>query len=149
MFGERDYEQSLHELCVQSGLDEQVEFIGFVQDPSAALRELRVFVHASPVPEPFGQVIVEAMAAGIPAVVTDAGGAGEIVRDGEEILARLAAPGDVGELADGILELLDDPRSAREMSERALVSVRRRFPINQTAAAVMAAWDTVVREQPN
>ena len=40
-----------------------------------------VFVHASVVPEPFGQVILEAMAAGVPVAAAAGGGASEIAAD--------------------------------------------------------------------
>ena len=144
LFGEHGYETELRRLSHELGINGSVEFTGFVDDPASALRALTVCVHASPVPEPFGQVIVEAMAAGVPTVVADAGGASEIVRDGEEVLARLAEPGSVRELADGIGWLLDHPDDALAMSDRAYWSVRRRFDIARTARAVMAAWDLVL-----
>ena len=149
MFGESEYEHSLHELCRNLDLEEAVEFTGFVADPGTALRELDVCVHASPVPEPFGQVIVEAMAAMVPTVVTDAGGASEIVHDGDHVLARLATAGRVDDIAGGIRWILDNRQDAEEMATGALDSVRRRFGIAGTAEAIMAAWDTVVGGRPS
>lgn len=144
LFGEQEYEASLRVLSKELGLQHRVEFTGFVDDPVTALVGLKACVHASPVPEPFGQVIVEAMAAGVPAVVTDAGGASEIVRDGGEVLARLATPGSARDLSEGMLWILDHRDEAEEMSSRAMASVRRRFAIQRTADAVMAAWDDVL-----
>lgn len=144
LFGEQEYERALRGLSIELGLQDRVEFAGFATDPGAALRQLTACVHASPVPEPFGQVIVEAMAARVPTVVTDAGGASEIVHDGDRVLARLAAPGSVNDLADGMRWILDHPDQADDMSTQASLSVRRRFGIEQTATAIMQAWDTVL-----
>jgi glycosyltransferase involved in cell wall biosynthesis len=143
MFGEQAFERSLRDLSIELGIAHRVAFVGFAEDPGAALRELTICVHASPVPEPFGQVIVEAMAARVPTVVTDAGGASEIVHDGDHVIARLAAPGRADQIASQIVWLLENAEGAMELSGSAFESVRRRFAIEQTAAAVMAAWDKV------
>ena len=55
MFGEQDYERSLHELVDRrSGLGERVRFRGFQEDVWPELAQLDVLVHASTIPEPFG-----------------------------------------------------------------------------------------------
>ena len=41
-----------------------------------------MLVHASVVPEPFGQVVAQGMAAGVPVVAADAGGPAEMIDDG-------------------------------------------------------------------
>jgi glycosyltransferase involved in cell wall biosynthesis len=70
------------------------------------MRALDVVVHASTQPEPFGLVIAEAMACGRPVVVSAAGGAGEIVRDGIDALA--VPPGDAAAMAEAIRRLAED-----------------------------------------
>ena len=52
-----------------------------------------MLVHASITPEPYGQVIVEAMHAGLPVIAASGGGPSEIVTDGVDGL--LYPPGDV------------------------------------------------------
>jgi glycosyltransferase involved in cell wall biosynthesis len=69
----------------QQALGLDVGWTGFVADPRVQLDDLDVLVHASPVPEPFGQVIVEAMVRGVPVVATRAGGAVEIVAPGQAL----------------------------------------------------------------
>ena len=53
--------------------------LGHVDDVVTLLEDHDVLVHCSTVPEPFGQVIVQGLAAGIPVVATDAGGPREIL----------------------------------------------------------------------
>lgn len=97
---------ALRRLAAELGVAERVGFTGFVDDAAAAMRALDVVVHASTQPEPFGLVIAEAMACARPVVVSAAGGAGEIVRDGVDALA--VPPGDVGALADALRRLAED-----------------------------------------
>ncbi len=82
LFGEEEYAGDLKTLVTELGLDGRVELRGFCDDVGAELARMDVVVHASTVPEPFGQVVVEAMAAGAAVVVPDRGGPAEVVEDG-------------------------------------------------------------------
>lgn len=95
---------------------ERVDFLGFlpqVEHPRVYARA-DVAVFPSVWNEPFGMVIVEAMASGVPVVATRGGGIPEFVDDGSSGL--LVQRGDAGELADAILRLLKDPDLRRSMS---------------------------------
>ncbi|MCL2091955.1 MAG: glycosyltransferase [Micrococcales bacterium] len=134
----------------QQALGLDVRWTGFVADPRAQLDGLDVLVHASPVPEPFGQVIVEAMVRGVPVVATRAGGAVEILQDASAAgpgLGVLVTPGDPGSLADGIASVLADPATARARAAAAHTSAVRRFDAQDTAARVSTAWHRVVPGQ--
>lgn len=157
LFDEQDFFEAIHAQALNLGIGDRVRFLGAVVDVKGLLLELTVAVHASPVPEPFGQVVVEAMAAGVPVVVTDAGGVSEILRAGEADsgeLALRAAPGNAVDLAGAISRSIADPGAARKRAESALKTVRRRFTIEQTADAVMGAWEHAshqydARERPD
>jgi glycosyltransferase involved in cell wall biosynthesis len=82
LFSESEYEAHLHELCRTLHLIDTVEFVGFVEDARARMAQLDIVVHASTIGEPFGQVIIEAMAEEKPVVATNGGGVPEIVEDG-------------------------------------------------------------------
>ncbi|HEU0080326.1 MAG TPA: glycosyltransferase, partial [Longimicrobiaceae bacterium] len=73
-----DSQRSLDELRALArtlGVEDRVGFTGYVEDSAAAMRALDVVVHASTEPEPFGLVIVEAMACGRAVIASEAGGA--------------------------------------------------------------------------
>ena len=107
MFGEDAYAASVAALVGDLGLEGRVDLRGFQADVPAELAEMDVLVHASVIPEPFGQVVVEGMAAGLPVVAANAGGPAEVVEHGRT--GFLTPPGDVGALAEQLRELRDDP----------------------------------------
>jgi glycosyltransferase involved in cell wall biosynthesis len=114
LFGREDmqYADGLHRLAADLGIADRVEFPGFQEDVAGSLQEMDVAVHASIVPEPFGQVVVEAMAAGLPVVAVDGGGPAEIVT--HELDGLLYPAGDVDVLAARLRRLAADaPLRAR------------------------------------
>jgi glycosyltransferase involved in cell wall biosynthesis len=117
LFGEDGYAASLHELCDQLGIADRVTFTGFCDDVFGALAELDVLVHASTIPEPFGQVVIEGMAAGLPVIAAAAGGPAEIITD--EVNGLLVPPNDIDALARQLLRLADDPALRHELGAQA------------------------------
>ncbi len=156
LFEDAAVEQALRSELAASPIGDRVEFTGWVDDVPRQLRRLRVLVHASPVPEPFGQVVVEAMAAGVPVIATAAGGVPEIlapnaasdpIADGvrRTHTGILVPPGDPGALARAIEWVLTHPREVSYMVARARQDAQYRFTIAQTAVAVQEAWTNAVR----
>ena len=142
LFGEDDYEASLRRRAGGADLAGSVEFAGFEADVWAALSKMTVVVHASTTPEPFGQVVVEAMAARRAVVATDAGGVRETVLNGRTGL--LVPTDDPAALAAAVARLLRDPvlrhRLAAAGRERAVAE----FHVSRTAGECLALVDEVV-----
>jgi glycosyltransferase involved in cell wall biosynthesis len=114
MFGETEYAEGLPRLAAELGIADRVEFTGFVEDVAGQLARLDVLVHCSTVPEPFGQVVIEGMAAGLPVVAADAGGPAEIVQNG--VTGLLTTMGDEGELAAALRRLAEHPQDAARLA---------------------------------
>jgi glycosyltransferase involved in cell wall biosynthesis len=91
----------IHEL----NLDGYVVYTGDVDDIKAAIRGLDILVLSSSQPEPFGGVVIEAMALSRPVVATNIGGSREQVVDG--VTGCLVTPGDPEDMARGIGWLLE------------------------------------------
>jgi len=123
LFGEEDYRDALHEQAVRLGIADRVSFRGFRPDVPAELAALDVLVHASVQTEPFGQVVVEGMAAGLAVVASDAGGPAEIISADHD--GVLVPPGDIDALATALRALVDDPDRRTELGHRARITAGR------------------------
>jgi glycosyltransferase involved in cell wall biosynthesis len=141
MFGEERYLRELQRLAAAEPLAGRVEFSGFVADTRAAYDRLTVAVAASVTPEPFGNVIIEAMARGLPVVAPAEGGPAEILTDGVDGL--LVPPRDPAALAAAILRLLGSPRSAAALAGEALRTTRARFTLEANAGRFAEVLRTV------
>jgi glycosyltransferase involved in cell wall biosynthesis len=106
LFGEERYADELRSQVSALGLDGRVDFRGFRDDIGAELAALDIVVHASVSAEPFGQVVVEAMAMGLPVIAAAAGGPAEIVD--HEVTGLLFPPGDIDALARALARLASD-----------------------------------------
>jgi glycosyltransferase involved in cell wall biosynthesis len=141
LFGENEYAASLRQQAERLGIARQVEFRGFREDVWAELNELDVLVHCSVRPEPFGQVVLEGMAAGVPVIAAAAGGPTELITDGVD--GMLTEPGDAAELAAAMRRLIDEP----ELRAKLAASARERsreFTPERTAARLLDVYRQVV-----
>lgn len=137
--------EELREEIVRLGLSDRVGLTGFIEDSAAALRSLDIVVHASTDPEPFGMVAVEAMASGKPVVVSLAGGAAEIVRDGETGLGH--RPGDVAGLASQLQRLIDCPQLRDTLAESGRRFVNAHFSQDRLAATLQPLYERLVNNR--
>lgn len=143
MFGHEEHEGEVRREIARLGLDERVELVGFTDDPAAELDAMTVAVHASPVPEPYGQVVAEAMARGVPVVATDAGGVPEIVIGGPAPVGWLVPPGDVDALAAAITAALDDPDEAERRGAAGWQRARTDLGIGPSTDTIVGVWREV------
>ena len=107
------YFEECRQLAQSSPFAGQFEFTGLVTDVAAHYRKCYVVVHASIEPEPFGMVLIEAMAEARPVVASILGAPSEIIQDGVE--GYLVDPQDPDAMAQRIITLLADPALATRM----------------------------------
>lgn len=112
--GDRDYGMKLAQLARERGVAANVRFLGHVRNVPALLESVDILVHTTS-REPFGRVVLEAMAARRPAVLFQGGGAADIVIDGET--GVVVQDGDLDGMAAAVCRLLDDPALRRRMGE--------------------------------
>ncbi len=139
LFGEEAYELEIRQLVRSLGLEDCIEFTGFRKDVAELVAAMDVLVHASITGEPFGQVIIEGMAAGKPIVATDGGGVPEIVVD--ELTGLLVPMGEHEPMARAICRLLADPVTADDMGLRGRERVKACFTIQRTAQQIQERYD--------
>jgi glycosyltransferase involved in cell wall biosynthesis len=142
MFGEDAYSDELRSQVIRLGIEDRVEFKGFVDDVEHEYERIDVLVHASTIPEPFGQVVVEGMAAGLPVVAANAGGPAEVITDGVD--GWLFPMGDVAALATRLRTLADEPARRQRLGAAA----RQRaldFSPQRVAEQVLSVYHSVLR----
>ncbi len=139
---EQDYRQELRALADDLGIAQRVTFTGHRSDVPVALAALDLLVHCSQA-EPFGRVLIEAMAMAKAVVAFADGGVPEIVQAG--VSGLLLPPGDISRLAMAMRELLDRPDLAQAMGRAGRSRVERHFNAYQTARSVEAIYAHVHR----
>ena len=116
----------LETLARELGIAPYVRFLGHRADIPDIMRQLHVLVVPSQF-EPFGRVVIEAMACGRPVVASRDGGIPEIIEEG--LTGYLVEVGDCAGFADKVLQLLADRDLWDAMSSRAVSATHERFSI--------------------
>lgn len=132
---EPDYPTELAAQIERLGVGAQVTIAGFQQDIPRWMQAMDVVVHASD-REPFGIVVIEAMALGKPVVAGAAGGPAEVITDG--VNGLLAPYGDSAAVARAVSRFLDDPGFAASCGANA-VGRAQAFEESRYARAVVQA----------
>lgn len=136
--GGRDYVIYLRNLVIEAHLQGRVTFLGAL--PKQAMPELYqqfdVSLFTSIWQEPFGRVLVEAMASGLAVVGTATGGAGEILSEGENAL--VFTPGNAADMADKITLLLDKPDLRHRLIENGRRIAQDKFDIQRMIGEIEA-----------
>lgn len=128
----------LRKLVEQLNLGGRFLFLGFQNDIPEILSDLDVFVLSS-TSEGFPLVVLEAMAAGKPVVVTRCGGPEEVVEDGRDgFLVPSANP---EKLAARIIDLVSNPGLAAAFGQRARAKVTRQFSLERMVRQYEALYE--------
>lgn len=143
VFGsEHHFREQLADLAAGLELGPFVSFLGERRDAAQLMANADIVVVPSAQPEPFGIVVVEAMALGRPIVASDAGGPREMITSGHDGL--LVRPRDPGAMADAIARLIDDPTRARQLGAQAKLTARR-FSTAAMAERVIETYRELLR----
>jgi len=138
----RNYGKELERLIEELDLQSQVRLVGFQSDVVPFLHALDVFAFASQ-SEGFGQVVIEAMAAGKPVVASRIASLTEIVVHGRTGL--LMDPANPDAFADAIAWLFTHPEEAREMGRRGQERVYSHFSAQRMADETLRLYLSLPR----
>ncbi|MNS26441.1 D-inositol 3-phosphate glycosyltransferase [compost metagenome] len=138
IFQFRAERERLQGLAAELGIADRVAFAGHREDVPAVMSAMDVFVLPS-LYEPFGRVLIEAMAAWRPIVASRAGGVPEIVLDGDT--GVLVPPGEPEALADAIAAVVIDRDRAAALGAAARRRVEKHFSLESTVAGVLEAYE--------
>jgi len=140
--GSRGYESELRRLRAKLGIEQQIVFTGTVtgQMKQSLLQRADLFVLPS-YHENFGVAAVEAMAAGVPIIISNRVNIhAEVTRAGAGLVVDL----DSNKLADAIAILLNDDAKRRSMGQRGRSLVESNFTWERVAAMTISMYETVI-----
>lgn len=140
--GEGPLRSELEALVRQLSLESTVRLSGALPHPEVVLKYQRAHVFALPCVvagdgdrDGIPNVLLEAMAMGLPVVSTPVSGIPEVVEDG--VNGFLVPPGDEVALADALARLLDDPAARRQLGERGRERVAAEFDAERNARRLL------------
>ena len=139
---ENDCEVQLKKQARQLGLA-NVLFAGWREDVPAIMKSSSVFVLPSR-GEPFGRVVVEALACGLPVVATDEGGPAEIIHD--KVNGIMVGTGDASQMAYAIEMILRDKMLAGRLRDAGLKRAKD-FTLQKHAGQVARIYQDVLRKR--
>ena len=123
-------------------MQEKIIFTGYRSDISRIIAAMDIVVHASSMPEPFGLVIIEGMAAGKPVIATAAGGVLDIIEDG--VNGLLVPPQNSKAMAETILQIIYNQDKAQKIGLAARRSVAEKFTVRHHVNAVQKLYDSIL-----
>jgi glycosyltransferase involved in cell wall biosynthesis len=140
ILGSGPLEADLKSLVKSLGMESKVKFLGFRKDIPDLLRQADIFLLPS-LWEGFGLAVVEAMAAGLPVVVSNVPGLQEIVPQ-ESQAGFLVDPASPNDIADALDKLLEDPDLRSQMGKKGQLQAAR-FDIRNTALEYLNLYNRV------
>ena len=140
-FEDEARERALAARVAQAGLEGSVVLLPFAPDPSEHFRWADIVAVPSAMPESLGRVAIEAMAYGIPPIVSDIGGLPEVVADG--LTGWLVPPGDAAALAERLAAIVTRPQDWADFPAAARYRYLTTFAESVSAESMVACLRAV------
>lgn len=141
--GDGDARDGLMDEIKRKGLDENFVLTGVRYDVSALMKAMDIFVFPTEAEyESFGMVVIEAMAAGIPVIASDAGPLREIIVNGENGI--LIPKKDPSALGFAIEKLKGNRELMKRLSEKGIITVLERFSLKKAIKEIEGVYEGIV-----
>ncbi len=137
--GDGTEKDKLYRLTLELGLEQQVHFVGWIDDVKEFLSKGTVFVLPSR-DEPFGIVLLEAMANGLPIVTTRTGGACEILTDETAFFSEIADPVSLGKAMERALSAPE----CWSKAEAALMLFKTHYRKNSVVPKIISYYNNIL-----
>ena len=141
---ERAYSDEIQGMIRSLNLERSVKLLGFVENPIPLLKMSSAFCLLSR-SEGFSNALLEAMACGVPSVVTRVGGNPEAIADGKN--GFLVSVEDDAAAAEKLLTVLRDPAQAAKIGENGRISVQTRFTADVMIKRLIAVYRDLLAER--
>jgi len=148
LIGDGPEYDALSKKVTQRGLGDQITFPGHVSDRTlrSAYKHADLFVlPSSSLEESLGLVALEAMAMGLPTIVTEASGVGRMMKEDEA--GAVVPPNDAVALSEAIKHLLADEKEYKRQQRLGAAIIRDRFAWNQLVDSYINLYQNVLEKQ--
>jgi glycosyltransferase involved in cell wall biosynthesis len=145
ILGEGPRRQELERQMDRLGLTSHVSLLGYVENPYPLMSHSDLFVHAARY-EPFGQVLTEALALGLPILATACAGAPQEILEGGDA-GVLVPPEDPRAMAEELVRLSGDA-SLRERLARSARPRAEVYSPSVIAKEILVLLDTLKKRNP-
>lgn len=139
---DRAYHDHLLRLAGELGVTENIRFTGYTRNVADFINAMEIVIHTSVEPEPFGRVLIEAMAMSKPVVGARGGAVTEIVEEGRTGLTF--TPGDPSSLAEMVRRLLLSPEKAVAMGRNGRARLDSEFDIRTNVRKTQEIYDSLM-----
>src|SRR6476661_5401314 len=140
---ERAYSEEIQKMIVSMGLEKNVKLLGFVNDPVPLLKMSSAFCMLSR-SEGFCNALLEAMACGVPSVVSRVGGNPEAITDGQS--GFLVPVEDHQTAAERMLFLLRNPDQAKQIGEAGRLAAFSQFSADTMIRNLISLYSELMNE---
>lgn len=142
--GDLSYQGQIIDMVEDSGFKDRIIMTGYVEHIGGLYSIMDVCVHASIWPEPFGLVIIEAMANDVPVIASDLGAPKEIITDG--VNGYIVNPEATEKLAEMIISLLVDDKLRIDIGNKGRKHVQDNYQASKYARAVEKIYYEVLEK---
>lgn len=143
LIGDGIYEPELRKMVDEKKLRDNVEFTGGVSNVQNYINNCSIIVHASIEPEPFGMVVIEAMALAKPVIATNFGGPLEIIDN--EKNGYLIPPSNPKVLAALIIKLIENFELRQQIGQNARKKVISKFEVKKYTRQVEEIYNEILK----
>lgn len=141
--GSDDYFNGMIQKVIAYGLEHNVIFYGYSKKPLDVMKECDLTINFS-LNEPFGRVIIESLLVQTPVIVSDSGGAPEIIHQTRG--GFIVKDGDVEELYQTIRRVYDKSVNHEELSSQGYASVMNDFNMQTIARKVESTYHLLLAQ---
>ncbi len=134
-------EKNLKELVKNLFLDNSVYFLGYRKNVEVLVSVCQLFVLATK-GEGCPNAILEAMALGVPVISNDVGGMSELIIDKQN--GFLTPLGDIESLSKAMLEILDNPELAHQLTEQAKITMQKEYTLERRIKDIIQIYENIL-----
>ena len=142
--GDGEEKEKLQKIVKDRGIENHIVFPGFVRDIRSLLQISDIFVLPSKEPEPFGLILLEAMASGVPSIATDCGGPKDMIEHGRS--GWLVPCNDSESLAKTLEEAITS-EDLGTWGEEAMIASKK-FQVEAIAEKMICNFQRIIENYP-